>query len=199
MEKILIFIKHHFVFLWNIIEWINGMIFSLLHTSKLRKILTGVFIEFTGSPFVFRKLNPQDAESLYNLLNSQNPSDLDFFHPHNFDYNSIVRQFKKPSFLMMGAFENEKLIGYFFLRFFSNRKCFVGRLIDKEFRGKSIGLVMNKIMYETAWRMNFRCLSTISRNNSSVMKAHARNQTMVVLKELHNDYLLVEFTRAGKQ
>ena len=54
---------------------------------------------------------------------------------------------------------------------------------------------MNFIMYETAWRMGFRCLSTISRNNIAVMRAHAKNPTMVVLKELSNDYLLVEFVR----
>ena len=56
---------------------------------------------------------------------------------------------------------------------------------------------MNKIMYETAWRMNFRCLSTISRNNIKVMRAHAKNSAMVVLKELQNDYLLVEFIKEG--
>jgi hypothetical protein len=85
------------------------------------------------------------------------------------------------------------MAGYFFLRFFMNGKCFVGRLIDKDYRGKHIGKVMNRIMYETAWKMNFRCLSTISKNNQFVMRSHADNQKMVVLKDLQNDYLLVEF------
>ena len=94
---------------------------------------------------------------------------------------------------MMGTFADQKMVGYFFLRFFANRKCFVGRLIDKEYRGKGIGYEMNKIMYNTAWEMGFRCLSTISKNNKSVMGAHAKNSAMIVLKELQNDYLLVEF------
>jgi len=96
---------------------------------------------------------------------------------------------------MMGAFANERLIGYFFLRFFANRKCFVGRLIDADSRGKGIGQIMNNIMYETAWRLGFRCLSTISNNNKAVIGAHAKNPAMVVLKELPNEYLLVEFVR----
>ena len=69
----------------------------------------------------------------------------------------------------------------------------MGRLIDTNYRGKGIGEVMNSIMYDTAWKMHFRCLSTISRNNTAVMRAHAKNGHVVILKELRDDYLLVEF------
>ncbi len=99
---------------------------------------------------------------------------------------------------MMGAFNQDKIVGYFFLRFFPNKQCFVGRLIDKEYRGQGIGTVMNNIMYETAWRMKFRCLSTISKNNIAVIRAHAKNPNMNVIKELQNDYLLVEFVRSQR-
>ena len=139
--------------------------------------------------------SPTDIQPLYELIASQPSEDLRYFKPHKFDIGSLEAQKRKPAFLMMGAFEGETLVGYFFLRFFANKKCFVGRLIDKDHRGKGIGLTMNFIMYQTSWRMGFRCLSTISRNNSSVMNAHAKNPTMIVLKELQNDYLLVEFIR----
>jgi hypothetical protein len=195
MEKILIFIKHHFTLLWKTIEWSNGLIFSVFYKSGLKKVIPAVFNEYTLPPFSFRRLNPSDTEHLHDLIASQKASDLEFFNPHGFDPISIKKQFKNRSFLMMGAFENGNLIGYFFLRFFANRKCFVGRLIDNEYRGKGIGYIMNLIMYETAWRMGFRCLSTISRNNKAVMQAHAKNPTMIVRKELQNDYLLVEFVR----
>jgi RimJ/RimL family protein N-acetyltransferase len=198
MEKILIFIKHNFAFLWKIIEWGNGLLFSMLFKTRLETILPTVLYEFAALPFSYAKLDLSDAEALNNLINSQEASDLMYFRPHGFDMNSIIKQFKSHSFLMMGVFNGDKMIGYFFLRFFTNKKCFVGRLIDKDYRGKGIGPVMNAIMYETAWRMGFRCLSTISRNNSSVIWAHVKNQSMVILKELHNDYLLVEFTREAQ-
>ncbi len=198
MEKILIFIKHHFGFLWKIIEWINGSLFQCFYSSRLEKILPQVFNESANSTFLFRRLQISDAESLYDLIENQEKSDLEYFSPHGFDMVSIERQFKNRSFLMMGVFDKEKMIGYFFLRFFVNRKCFVGRLIDKQYRGKGIGLIMNDIMYETSWRMDFRCLSTISKNNKSVMKAHAKNPTIRILKELQNDYMLVEFVRNEK-
>lgn len=159
----------------------------------MEKVLPTVFNEFSVPPYSYRKLNLSDAKALYSMINMQNISDLEYFRPHRFDLISVRKQFQNRSFLMMGAFENGIIAGYFFLRFFVNKKCFVGRMIDKNYRGLGIGVVMNKIMYETAWRMGFRCLSTISRNNSLVMRAHASNPTMVVLKELQNDYLLVEF------
>jgi GNAT superfamily N-acetyltransferase len=195
MEKLLIFIKHNLAFLWRIIEWGNGIVFSWMYRSRLEKVLEGVFEEIPDSHFAFRKLVQSDLVLLHELLKSQNDGDLDYFKPHGFDVYSLKRQLEISSFLMMGVFEREKMAGYFFLRFFANKKCFVGRLTDKDYRGKGIGQVMNRIMYETAWRMGFRCLSTISRNNTLVMKAHAGNSIMVVLKELAGDYMLVEFVR----
>ena len=74
----------------------------------------------------------------------------------------------------------------------------MGRLIDKDFRGKGIGELMNNIMYTISWNMGFRCLSTISKNNTAVISAHKKNTAMVVIKELSNDYLLVEFVQKCK-
>jgi GNAT superfamily N-acetyltransferase len=158
-------------------------------------VLKGVFEEVSDPQYTFRKLVQTDLVPLHELLSSQNEGDLEYFKPHGFNMASLERQLTIPSFLMMGAFDGKKMAGYFFLRFFANKKCFVGRLTDKDYRGKGIGQVMNRIMYETAWRMGFRCLSTISRNNTLVMKAHAGNSSMVVLKELAGDYILVEFVQ----
>ena len=161
----------------------------------MRRILPLVFSKFASSPYTYRRLESSDMNMLFELLKSQPESDLKYFRPHDFDLESLKKQSRKKAFLMMGTFDEGRMIGYFFLRFFINKKCFVGRLIDADYRGRDIGLVMNEIMYETAWRMNFRCLSTISRNNIAVMRAHSKNPTMMVLKELQNNYMLVEFVR----
>lgn len=195
MEKILLFIKHHFSFLWSLIERGNGLVFSVRFRPSLERILPEVFLKKKESPFTYRRLIPEDAEALYKLIHSQESADLDYFSPHGFDLASIKKQFRNRSFLMMGVFDRERIVGYFFLRFFANRKCFVGRIIDLEYRGKGIGKEMNSVMYETAWGMGFRCLSTMSKNNKAVMHAHSKNANMQVLKELQNDYILVEFVK----
>ena len=189
----MLFIKHRVGFAWNFIEEGNDIAFNIFFKSILEKALSFTFSNFIQGPYQYRRLTSEDAGKLFILVQNQPSSDLKFFKPHPFDELSILKQTNKKSFLMMGAFDDDKLVGYFFLRFFANKKCFVGRLIDKEYRGQGIGEVMNRIMYETAWRMKFRCLSTISRDNNAVMKAHASNKHMIVLKELKNNYLLVEF------
>ncbi|MGQ1785720.1 hypothetical protein [Saccharicrinis sp. GN24d3] len=198
MEKLLIFIKHRLNFVWGIIEKINTAFFTFLYSNKLNGILLGIFKEYGFGKYTYKRLVPNDAKALEFLVNKQIVSDLKYFKPHGFDLISIEKQFGKKSFLMMGTFDGERLIGYFFLRFFANKKCFVGRLIDADYRGKGIGLVMNKIMYNISWKMGFRCLSTISKNNKAVIGAHKKNAAMVVLKELQNDYLLVEFISEQK-
>lgn len=193
MEGLLLFIKHKVGFIWCIIENLNDLLFRSFYLSRLEKILPVLFDEFSTGTFQYRKLNIEDAWRLFRMIHNQPSSDLDFFKPHLFDEKSIIKQVRKASFLMMGVFDGEAITGYFFLRFFANRKCFVGRIIDKEYRGKGIGQVMNNIMYHTAWRMKFRCFSTISKNNIAVMKSHSTNRHMLVRRELKNDYLLVEF------
>jgi RimJ/RimL family protein N-acetyltransferase len=195
MERILIFIKHHLRFIWGIIEKVNARVFTLFFGKRLQQETQRVFSQVTLPAYEFRELEWKDLEDLWELLQAQPKEDLEYFKPHDFDLESLRKQKKNSAFYMMGVWEGQKIIGYFFLRFFLNKKCFVGRLIDGDYRGKGIGGEMNRIMYETAWNMKFRCLSTISRNNTAVMKAHSKNQAMVVLKELDNDFLLVEFIK----
>jgi hypothetical protein len=195
MEKILIYIKHHFSFIWKVIDRVNGMLFSWFFKSKLDRVLTDVLQDIPRGSYVYRKLKPSDINQLYNLYAAQLSDDVRYFNPHGFSMPSIEAQGRKPAFLMMGVFNGEKMVGYFFLRLFANKKCFVGRLIDINYRGKGIGEVMNFIMYQIAWQMNFRCLSTVSRDNLAVIRAHSRNKSMIVLKELRNNYLLIEFVR----
>lgn len=195
MEYFFLFIKHRLSFLWKIIEWINGLLFSFFFNSRVEILLPLVFKEFTHPLYSFRRLDESDIADLHELCMTQRSSDLEYFSPHRFDLESLKMVLKNRAFLMMGAFDGEKLVGYFFLRFFVNKRCFVGRLIDRSYRSKSIGSAMNNILYETAWRMGFRCLSTISKNNRAIMRAHSKNNSMIVQKELKNDYLLVEFKR----
>lgn len=193
MVKLLIYIKHHIPFLWKVIEWLNSSLFRLLYGSRFKKSIKSVIHEFRLSGFEFRLIESNDLPGLKKLIDNQAPVRLDYFKPHKFDPKSLKNVHANPAFFMMGVFEDEEIVGYFFLRCFWNRKCFVGRLINEPYEGQGIGRVMNNIMYNIAWKSNFHCLSTISRSNTLVMRSHANNKAINVLRELENDYLLVEF------
>lgn len=193
MVRFLLYIKHHLPVIWTIAEQINGWLFLVLHKKKVEKTLQ----EVLGSPcledYIFRQLNFQDLVLLETFLKSQSTERLKYFRPHDFDYQSLLRVHNNPGFLMFGVFDNDEMAGYFFLRCFCTRKCFVGRLLDKKYEGKGIGKEMNRIMYNTGWKSGFRVLSTISSDNSLVMRSHAKNPAITVIRKLKNNYVLVEF------
>lgn len=202
MTGILLFIKHRLPFIWRGIDWLNALLFRLLHGDRLHNEAEGCFREFILDGYGFRALTVADLDGLADLLARQQPGRLEYFKPHGFDRESLERAARNPSFLMFGVFSGKVLVGYFFLRCFWNRKCFVGRLIDEPHERRGIGRVMNQILYNTVWRSKFRCLTTVSKNNALVMRSHANNPTFRIIKELSSDYLFVEFvepTKGGRE
>jgi len=193
MTRLLLFVKHKLPFLWGWVEWLNTLLFRILHGGKLKRQAEQSLREFTLEGYTFRMIQRADLKTLYDLIHRQAQGRLTYFRPHKFEMKELEKANRNPAFLMFGVFHQESLIGYFFLRCFWNRKCFVGRLIDEPFEKKGIGRVMNQIMYQTAWRSGFRCFTTISRDNSWVIRSHVNNPTTRVVKSLNHNFLLVEF------
>ena len=193
MIRVLLYIKHNLPGVWKLTETVNGILFKLLYWKRFNEAVSRVLDSSPVSEYKYRLLHPDDLRSLETLLINQKPERLEYFNPHAFDYKSLLNVRNNPAFFMFGVFEGEELVGYFFLRCFWNRKCFVGRIICPAYEGKGIGKEMNRIMYNTGWMAGFRVLSTISRNNKLVMRSHAGNPYMVVVKELKDNYFMVEF------
>ncbi len=199
IARVLLFIKHRMPWLWSLVDWLNARLYSLLHRKRMAAQRDRAFEEFRLEGFEFKALADMDIEQLESLLERQGPERLRYFQPHDFDQSSLQRMLSSSSFLMFGVFHKNALVGYFFLRCFWNRKCFVGRLIDKPFERQGIGRVMNQIMYHIAWRSGFRCMTTVSRNNRGIMRSHERNPHARVIGRLANDYLLIEFVTKSKK
>jgi hypothetical protein len=197
ITRALLFVKHRLPWLWALVEWLNGKLFRLLHEKELRRQAQQAFAEFELQGYVFRPLEADDLGALENLLERQGADRLRYFQPHGFDRGSLQAALGNPAFLMFGAFSGQTLAGYFFLRCFWNRRCFVGRLIDQPHERRGVGRVMNRIMYHTAWRSGFRCMTTISKYNRAIIRSHANNPSARLVGELANDYLLVEFLPEG--
>ncbi len=199
IARILIFIKHNVPFIWVLIDILNTFFFRLLYKKRFRQVADDVIAHAELPGYVFRWLEKNDLPKLERLLKGQPEQRVACFKPHGFDIKSLEALHANPAFLMMGVFDGNRMAGYFFLRCFWNRKCFVGRLVDASYEGKGLGRAMNGILYPIAWQMGFRCLSTISKNNSAVIRSHAGNPSLRILKELANDYLLVEFVQIETQ
>ena len=199
IARILLFIKHRIPWLWIGIDWLNARLYAILHEETMAENGYRAFDRFKLAGFEFRPLVGADLYDLKALLERQKSERLEYFRPHGFDYASLHEMYANSAFLMFGVFSEQRMIGYFFLRCFWNRKCFVGRLIDAPFEGKGTGRVMNQIMYNTAWWSGFRCFTSISRNNQWIMRAHSKNPHARFVAELANDYQLVEFLPVAEQ
>lgn len=197
MTRLLLFIKHRLPLLWGVVEWLNTLLFKLFHRDRLLLQTQQCFAEFALDGYDFRPLRAEDIVDLLELIQRQAKARLVHFNPHGFDQRSLEKVFRNDAFLKFGVFTGMQLVGYFFLRCFWNRRSFVGRLIDEPYEGKGIGRVMNDIMYHTAWRSGFRCHTTISKDNSMVMRSHANNPSVRILKELPDNYLFIEFVEPG--
>ncbi len=199
MIRLLLKIKHRLPFLWRGIERVNSLLFLILHSRRLMSNARACLEHYRLEGFSFRLLTPADGAALSAFLTRQPAARMEFFKPHGFDLQSVMRRAKDPAFIMFGTFRDEALVGYFFLRCFWNRKAFVGRAIDEEWEGQGIGRVMNQILYNTAWESRFRCLTTISKHNHSVIRSHANNPGSRIIGDLANDYMLVEMVSPGQQ
>lgn len=193
MTAFLLYLKHRLPVFWKLVEAINTALFQIRFGKALEKQADECLKMQKLDRYHFRRLSSEDASQLNHLLCSQKEGRLTYFKPHAFDKLTLISFARNPAFIMFGAFHRDRIVGYFFLRCFWNRKCFVGRMIDEDHEGKGIGRIMNAVMYNTAWQSGFQCMTTVSKNNELVMRSHSNNPAFKVVKELPNDYLLVEF------
>jgi hypothetical protein len=193
MENILIYIKHKLPFIWIIIEKINGYIFYLLFGRRLNKVVKNYLPFKLSYEIEFRLIKNKDLPDLEKYLKSE--KDLDYFSPHDFSLKTLQKMQTYNAFLMMGVFDKNELAGYFFLRFFSNKKAFIGRMVRTKFRRKGLAKEMSRIMYSIVWDMKFRCLTTISSNNQAIFTLHESENNIKHLKTLSNNYHLVEIVQ----
>lgn len=196
MVKILLKIKHSFPFIWNFIEWFNGFLFKILFSKSLNKLSKNTFSEIQHDVFNFREIGLIDLEGLVDFFKDQTKEDLEYFKPHKFDKKTLNKLLRNPSFLMMGAFVENKIVGYFFLRFFVNKNAFIGRIVGRDYRRKGMAKVMSKLLYTITWNLGFRCLTTISKSNTAIVDLHKLENSIKILKELPNDYMMVEILKS---
>lgn len=174
---------------------INCRFFGIFYYKRLAAKFQLTMSEVPSSGYMFRMLTLNDLNALQELINSLEPGLQSYFEPHGFSEKALARQMTIKAFFMMGAFQEKQLVGYFFIRAGVNKKCFVGRMVHKDYRRKGIGCMMNRIMYEAAWQAGFRVFATFSMDNTFVTESHKNNPFIIYQKPLANNYILVEFKR----
>ena len=86
----------------------------------------------------------------------------------------------------------DTIVGYFFLRSFFWGKCFRGRMVDIDWRGKGIGTLMNRVMNSIGLGLGMRIFGAVSKDSiASYKNAFAASQCKVI-KEMDNNDMYIE-------
>lgn len=192
MVRLLVYIKHHLAFIWSWVEWGNSFLFNLLYGKKLRKAIPDV-LDKIDSEYQFRWLRKEEMSQLADFFTKQSDSAYEFFKPHGFDLKSLVSKNKDKSFIMIGAFSGNEMVGYCFLRCFFNKHVFRGKIVDIQYQGRGIAKMMGRLTTEICQLAGFRLFATISRNNVKSISSSKAVNDICIIKELPNDYLYVEY------
>lgn len=184
-------IKKRFPWLWNVVEFINGVLIRLCYGRSINTAISRS-LDNTSSSYLYRKLTSKDAFILADFI-SQQPSGFDtFFKPHGFTAKDFKRVLTNGTFILIGVFDSDKLIGYCFIRFFINKSAFRGKIVDKEYQGRGIAKQMGLIMSKIASNAGFRVYATISKDNVASLKSAKYGSSIEIIKELPDNYLYVE-------
>ena len=192
MLKLLLYIKHHLSFIWTFIEWINSILFRILYGKNIDLYLSKLLQNFLGN-YVCRVLKKQDMPTLCKFFSEQPIEAFCYFRPHDFDLTSLYRKNQDKSFIMIGAFDGDKLVGYCFLRCFFNKQAFRGKIVDYRYQGQGIAKQMGLLTTAICQKLRFRLFATISKDNVKSIASSKAVNTVQVIKELPDNYVYVEY------
>lgn len=193
LYKIAHLLRDKLSWLWNIIEMINSILFSMRFGKKLRAF------SFTEVPYGYGIFPLKDipTESLLAFFEHQPEEAYTFFRPHEFDNRSIKRLQRNRSFLGYVLVDNKQkqIAGYFFNRSFFHGVGYRGRMVDIDYRGKGLGTAMNKLLNELGFGIGLRLFETVSKDNVASYKSALSASNFKVVKELSGNELYLEILK----
>ena len=190
LYKIAHILRDKLSWLWNIIEWINGIIFYMRYGKKLKPF------SFTTIPngYEIMPISGIPTNDLVAFFERQPEEAYTYFRPHGFDAKSIKLLQRNKAFLgfVLRDKVNGAIAGYCFNRCFFHGQGFRGRMVDINYRGKGLGTAMNKILNEVGFGIGLRLFETVSKDNVASYKSALSASNVKVMKELEHNELYLE-------
>lgn len=178
--------------LWNIIEKINSWLFILRYGRRMN----GFSISTIPNGYDILPLKDVPSDQMVAFFEQQPDEAYRFFHPHGFDAASIRNLQKNRAFLAYVLFENNHIAGYVFLRSFFTGKCFRGKMVDYQHRGKGLAKILGMIANEVAYKIGLRMFATVSPENiASIASTKAVNEIKIIKQMPNGDYLIEELPK----
>lgn len=190
LYKLAHILRDKFSWAWNLIEWVNALLFSWRYGKKLKGF------SFTSVPEGYDILPIKEiaTNDLVEFFRHQPEEAFTYFHPHGFDEKSIKRLQKNKSFLgyVLKDKENGEIAGYCFNRCFFHGVGFRGRMVDIDYRGKGFGTAINKLLNEVGFGIGLRLFETVSKDNVASYRSAISASNVKVVKEMEGNEVYLE-------
>lgn len=183
-------VKDKLPFIWKVVEFVNEKLFLLRYGKRLKMLPTclGKYQDV----YQIKEATLEDTQSMVSFFAKQPEEVYKFFQPHGFDEKSIKRLVKDKANLTFLVYDNENLVGYYFLRCFFIGKSFLGKMVDHEYQGKGIGKMMCLSAMDVATQLRMRMFETISKDNLSSLYSTQKVLDTKLIEELDNNYIYIE-------
>lgn len=187
-------IKERLSFIWDVIEWGNAKIFSLIYDKELQhldEVIDGDIV----SPYKMRVVNEKDIPALLMFFESQPKDSFNFFNPHKFDKCSIQKIVDNRVFITFVLTERQTnedmIVGYAFMRSFVNGSAYRGYIMDAGHRGKDLAKIIGKGLNRVGDALDLKMYKSISPENIASMKVTQAMCDIEILKTLSNGDCLI--------
>ena len=186
-------IKNRFLFLWKVVEWGNATLFYLMHKKKLMEINS--VLEQVSNVYRFRTTTEEDVKKLVVFFARQPEEAFEFFKPHGFDVKSIKKLQRNKAFLAYVLLDGHQISGYCFNRSFFHGKGFRGRMVDIDYRGMGLGIMMNRILNKVGFGIGLKVFETVNKDNIASYRSAMSASNVRILEELDGKDLYLEILK----
>ena len=190
LYKIAHILRDKMGWLWNLIEWLNSVLFSIRYWKRIKGF------SFTTVPegYDIVAMGDVPTEQLVAFFEHQPEDAFEFFKPHGFDAKSIKRLQGNKAFLayVLKDKANGQIAGYCFNRSFFHGVGYRGRMVDIDYRGKGLGIAMNKMLNEVGFGIGLRLFETVSKDNVASYRSAMSASNVKVVKVLPENELYLE-------
>ena len=190
LYKLAHILRDKFSWAWNLIEWVNALLFSWRYGKRLRGFVFSVVPE----GYDILPIKEIATEKLVEFFCRQPEEAFTYFCHHGFDEKSIRRLQKNKAFLgyILLNKVDEKIAGYCFNRCFFHGVGFRGRMVDISYRGKGLGTAMNKMLNEVGFGIGLRLFETVSIDNVASYRSALSASNVKVVKEMPGNEVYLE-------
>lgn len=184
--------------MWYLIGYINSFLFRLRYsrydnaiTEILKKYSDGNVVK--GHHLRFEALSNDNLCALAKMFSEQPENAFDFFHPHEFDCQTLKHLADNKSFLAFVVLADNKAVGYFFQRSFFWGKSFRGYMTDCRWQRLGINRLMNLCATEISSLLGLDVFGSISPRNIASMKSAQSANDIRIIETLDNGDYYVQY------